>query len=117
MLFVLLTGGVIITEFIIKYWLEIILTTITSGIFYAFRQYGGVKNGMIALLRNEIVRIYEKYTKLGYCPSYMKENIKEMYDNYHRLGGNGMVSTMVDKLYQLPNKIKKENLNERKNSK
>lgn len=43
---------------------------------------------MKALLRNEIVRIYDKQETLGCCPSYMKENIKEMYENCHKLGGN-----------------------------
>jgi hypothetical protein len=65
-------------NFIIKYWIEILLTSITSGIIYIFKQYIGLKNGMIALLRNEIIRIYDKQEKLGYCPSYMKENLKEM---------------------------------------
>ena len=40
-----------------------------------------------------------------------------MYDNYHRLVGNGMVSSMVNRLYQLPNKPRKEDVNERKISK
>ena len=53
-------------NFIIKYWIEILLTSITSGIIYIFKQYIGLKNGMIALLRNEIVRIYDKQEKLGY---------------------------------------------------
>mgnify|MGYP006888058393 FL=1 len=65
-------------NFIIKYWIEILLTSITSGIIYIFKQYIGLKNGMIALLRNEIIRIYDKQEKLGYCPSYMKENLKKM---------------------------------------
>jgi hypothetical protein len=90
-------------DIIIKYWVEILLTSVTSGIIYMLKQYIGLKNGMKALLRNEIVRIYELYTKLSYCPSYMKENIKEMYDNYHKLGGNGMITIMVNKLYDLPN--------------
>lgn len=90
-------------DFIIKYWVEILLTSITSGIIYIFKQYIGLKNGMIALLRNEIIRIYDKQEELGFCPSYMKENIKEMYENYHKLGGNGMVTKIVNKLYELPN--------------
>lgn len=53
-------------NFIIKYWIEILLTSITSGIIYIFKQYIGLKNGMIALLRNEIIRIYDKQEKLGY---------------------------------------------------
>lgn len=95
-------GGFMI-DFIIKYWIEILLTSITSGIIYIFKQYIGLKNGMIALLRNEIIRIYDKQEEIGFCPSYMKENIKEMYENYHKLGGNGMVTKIVDKLYELPN--------------
>lgn len=100
-------------EFITKYWLELLLTSISTGIVYIYNQYGGIKKGMISLLRNEIVRIYEKYTKLGYCPSYMKENINEMYDSYHKLGGNGMVTAMVDELYKLPNEEKEEKIYER----
>ena len=104
-------------EIIINYLEEVILSFLVGGIVYIFKQYIGIKRGMIALLRNEIIRIYDKQMELSYCPSYMKENIKEMYDNYHRLGGNGMVSSMVSRLYQLPNKPRKEDVNERKISK
>lgn len=47
-------------DFIVKYWVEILLTSITSGILYIFKQYIGLKNGMTALLRNEIIRIYDR---------------------------------------------------------
>lgn len=92
-------------EIIINYWVEVLLTSISMGIIYVFKQYGGLKNGMIALLRNEIVRIYERYTKLGYCPTYMKENVNEIYINYHKLGGNGMATSMVNELFELPNEL------------
>lgn len=95
-------------NFIIKYWLEFLLVSLTSSLVCVLKQYGGLKNGMISLLKNEIIRIYEKYTKLGYCPSYMKENTEEMYNSYHKLGGNGMITTMVEEIYKLPNEIKKE---------
>lgn len=94
-------------DFIIKYWVEILMTSITSGIIYIFKQYISLKNGLKALLKNEIVRIYDRQEELGYCPSYMKENIKEMYENYHKLGGNGLVTKMINKLYELPN-VKEE---------
>lgn len=88
---------------IIKYWIEILLTSLTTGIVYVFKQYIGLKNGLKALLRNEIVRIYETYSKLGYCPSYMKENANEIYLNYHKLKGNGMATSMIGEIYKLPN--------------
>ena len=45
---------------------------------------------------NEIIRIYELYLKLGYCPSYIKENVEKIYNSYHKLGGDGMITTMVE---------------------
>ena len=99
-----------------EYWLEFLLVSLSSTIICVLRQYKGLKSGMISLLKNEIIRIYEKYTKLGYCPSYMKENIEEMYNSYHKLGGNGMITTMVNDIYKLPSEIKKgDERNERYN--
>ena len=90
-------------DFIIKYWVEFSLTSAIAGITYLLKQYVGLKYGMVALLRNEIVRVFNYQTEAGYCPSYMKENIKELYENYHKLGGNGMVTSMTKTLYELPN--------------
>lgn len=90
-------------DFILKYWIEILFTTLTSCTIYVFKQYSGLKNGLKALLRNEIVRIYETYSKLGYCPSYMKENANEIYLNYHKLKGNGLATSMINEIYKLPN--------------
>ena len=90
-------------EFLWKYWLEILFTLVTSGVACMLKEYIGLKNGLKALLRNEIVRIYETYSKLGYCPSYMKENASEIYANYHKLGGNGYATSLINELYKLPN--------------
>ena len=89
-------------EFVIKYWIEILLTSLSSGIIYVFKQYLSLKKGMRALLKNEIVRIYETYTSLGYCPSYMKENANEIYKSYHGLSGDGMATSMFNDILKLP---------------
>lgn len=94
-------------DIILKYWIEILLTTITSGVIYVFKQYIGLKEGLKALLRNEIVRIYETYSRLGYCPSYMKENVNEIYINYHNLKGNGMATSMINAINELPNELRR----------
>lgn len=93
---------------VINYWIEILLTAITSGVIYVFKQYIGLREGLKALLRNEIVRIYETYSRLGYCPSYMKENVNEIYINYHNLKGNGMATSMINKINELPNELRRE---------
>lgn len=96
-------------DFIIKYWIEILFTTLTTGIVYVFKQYISIKKGMRSLLKNEIVRIYETYTSLGYCPSYMKENLNDIYNSYHGLRGDGMTTAMFNDVLKLPNRIGDDN--------
>ena len=93
----------------IEYLIDILISLIGSFSVYIFLQYIGFRNGMRSLLKNEIIRVYEKYISLGYCPSYVKENIKDVYDSYHKLKGNGMCTSMVNDLYKLPNELRREN--------
>lgn len=86
------------------------MTIVTSCVVYVCKQYIGLKNGMLSLLRNEIIRLYESYVKIGICPSYMKENLNEIYVSYHKLGGNGLATAMVEELYKLPTEKKENNL-------
>lgn len=95
-------------EIIAKNFLELLLTIITSLLVYIFSQYIGIRNGIKSLLKNEIIRTYETYIKLGYCPSFIKENIKEIYESYHKLKGNGMGTSMVNEIYKLPNEERRE---------
>ncbi|WP_243126949.1 hypothetical protein [Hominisplanchenecus murintestinalis] len=46
------------------------------------------------LLRVQLIEYHDKYMKLGSIPSYAYENFVEMYQAYHELGGNGMVTTI-----------------------
>ncbi|MFR5116863.1 MAG: hypothetical protein ACLTDV_07465 [Eubacterium sp.] len=41
------------------------------------------------------------YMRLGEIPSYAYENFNEMYDAYHKLGGNGMVTKMKQEIEEL----------------
>lgn len=93
----------------IEYLIDILISLIGSFSVYIFLQYIGFRNGMRSLLKNEIIRVYEKYISLGYCPSYVKENIKDVYDSYHKLKGNGMCTSMVNDLYKLPNELRRGN--------
>ena len=58
--------------------------------------------GTMLLLRVQLIEYHSKYTKRGNIPSYAYENFNEMYNAYHDLGGNGMVTHMkeeIDKLH------------------
>lgn len=57
--------------------------------------------GTMLLLRVQLIEYHDKYTKRGSVPSYVYENFDEMYNAYHDLGGNGMVTQMKKEMEEL----------------
>ena len=57
--------------------------------------------GTMLLLRVQLIEYHDKYMRLGEIPSYAYENFNEMYDAYHKLGGNGMVTKMKQESEEL----------------
>jgi len=57
--------------------------------------------GTMLLLRVQLIEYHSKYTQLGNIPSYAYQNFCEMYEAYHELGGNGMVTKMMHEIEEL----------------
>ena len=57
--------------------------------------------GTMLLLRVHLIEYHEKYMQLGEIPSYAYQNFIEMYEAYHTLGGNGMVTKMKEEIEEL----------------
>ena len=57
--------------------------------------------GTMLLLRVQLIEYHDKYVKLGESPSYAFDNFVEMYNAYHALGGNGMVTKMYNEIQEL----------------
>lgn len=57
-----------------------------------------IGEGVQALLRESIVKSYNKYSEKGYCPIYAKESIKRVYAAYHSLGGNDVATELYKKI-------------------
>lgn len=64
--------------------------------------------GTMLLLRVQLIEYHRKYTQLGNIPSYAYQNFCEMYEAYHELGGNGMVTKMKQEIDELHLKQKGE---------
>lgn len=58
-------------------------------------------HGTMLLLRVQLIEYHTKYMREGEIPSYAYENFVEMYDAYHALGGNGMVTKMKHEIDEL----------------
>lgn len=57
--------------------------------------------GTMLLLHVQLIEYHDKYTNLGEIPSYAYENFMEMYEAYHALGGNGMITKMKHEIEEL----------------
>ena len=57
--------------------------------------------GTMLLLRVQLIEYHDRYMSLGSIPSYAYENFCEMYEAYHELGGNGMVTKMYEEIQEV----------------
>ncbi|WP_270289035.1 hypothetical protein [Enterocloster bolteae] len=57
--------------------------------------------GTMLLLRVQLIEYHDKYMAIGSIPSYAFENFCEMYEAYHELGGNGMITKMKEEIDEL----------------
>ena len=57
--------------------------------------------GTMLLLRVQRIEYHSKYMQIGDIPSYAYENFCEMYEAYHALGGNGMITKMMREIEEL----------------
>ena len=96
-------------EFIVQYWLAFIFGFIITGGGLCYKRFvkricdqKNVQNGTQALLRNQIIHSYEKYTEKGWIQLYARENVLELYQAYHDLGGNGAITDLIEELRHLP---------------
>ena len=88
-------------EFISDNWQ--ILTALVTAIAYMYRQILATRKGIRALLRADLIRLYNKYhDDLGYCPVYVKQSLEDEYQQYHALKGNGVGTNLYNSLMALP---------------
>ena len=88
-------------EFIAENWK--ILTTLFTVVSYLYYQIIAMRKGIRALLRADLIRLYNKYhDDLGYCPLYVKQSLEDEYQQYHVLKGNGVGTNMYQALMALP---------------
>lgn len=60
-----------------------------------------IEQGLRALLRDRIVQSYYHYAQRDWVTLHGLENINVMYAEYHNLGGNGIVSKLVEDVRKL----------------
>ena len=100
-------------DFVLKYWIEFAFGLAVAGLSLLYRELSGrvkrfeaIGNGVQALLRDRIIQAYNNYQDKGFCPIYARDNVEKMYQEYHALGGNGMITELVERIKELPTEPK-----------
>ena len=80
-----------------------ILTTLT-GMLIGFlvksvkkksKKDNAIDDAVVALLRHDIVKVYEEHKSTKTIPFLLKESIMIIYDVYKALGGNGFIKQLI----------------------
>lgn len=100
-------------EWIVKYWSEWIFGIVATGLVAYIRHLSrqikqerkeqqALRDGMRSLLRRQIIADCESAISDGFCPTAQKDTIEDMYNSYHALGGNGVVTHLKAQTMNLP---------------
>jgi len=85
--------------------LPIVLTSLMGYIVWLLQRQKKDRDanskGTMLLLRVQLIEYHDKYTAQGEIPSYAYQNFCEMYEAYHALGGNGMITKMHEEIEEL----------------
>lgn len=85
--------------------LPIVLTSLLGYVVWLLKEQKRERDanakGTMLLLRVQLIEYHDKYMKLQEIPSYAYDNFVEMYEAYHALGGNGMVTKMYNEIKEL----------------
>lgn len=85
--------------------LPIVLTSLLGYVIWMLKEQKKERDanakGTMLLLRVQLIEYHDKYMKAQEIPSYAYDNFMEMYECYHSLGGNGMVTKMRDEIQAL----------------
>ena len=74
-----------------------------------FNNIRGVKLGVQALLRAQMIQDYNKWSDKGYAPIYARQNFENCWMHYHSLGANGVMDDIHIKFMELPTQPAEDN--------
>ena len=69
---------------------------------YLTSQIKGVRLGVQALLRAQMINDYNCWHEKGYAPIYARQNFENCWGQYHLLGANGVMDDLHKKFLELP---------------
>ena len=85
--------------------LPVVLTSFFGYIVWLLKQQKKDRDansrGTMLMLRAKLIEYHKDWTEREYVTKHGLENFLEMYDAYHELGGNGMVTHLLEEVEEL----------------
>lgn len=86
--------------------LPIVLTALMGYIVFLLKNQKKDRDansrGTMLLLKVQLIEYHAEWKERGYVTKHGLQNFLEMYDAYHALGGNGMVTELLNEVKKLP---------------
>lgn len=89
-----------------------ILAFVFGKILGGFKRMEALERGVQAILRDRLYQAYNHFTEKGYAPLYARENFENMYQQYHKLGKNGVMDDIHARFFELPSEPQEEKARE-----
>ena len=87
---------------VMTYKLNKMLNSRDEAVKAAEKKSKAIADGVQCLLRESIIRDFNRYHEKGYCPIYAKESIKRAYESYKALDGNDVAKELYNKILTMP---------------
>ncbi len=92
----------LVIDKVIGWLVPFLLGAVVGGLSLWFVGLRSLRDGVQCLLRAEIIRQNEKWTKVGFCPIYAKQALSREYKAYHGLHGNDVATGLYEETMELP---------------
>lgn len=99
-----------LTEALCAFGIPTLLAGAVAGVLkIAFAQIKGIRLGVKALLRAQMISEYNIWEAAGYAPIYARQNFQNLWEQYHAIkGANGVIDDIHDRFLALPTEPPKE---------
>ena len=83
-------------------WILSFIGVLCTALGYIFTHIRALQRGVQALLRAQMIDLYNHYISKGYAPLYARESFENLWVQYEHLGKNGVMTDIRAKFLALP---------------
>ena len=83
-------------------WIVSVAGILGAALGYTVSNIRALQRGVQALLRAQMIDLYNHYKAKGYAPLYARQSFESLWVQYERLGKNGVMSDIRTKFLALP---------------